>query len=61
MKMGGIHHGGLLTKVGQIDAQLRDNNKIYEAKYKGFKENPVILKGKKIYKHQKTKRIKKIL
>ena len=30
-------------------------------KYKGFKENQVILKRKKIYKHQKTKKIKKVL
>ena len=26
------HHARLLTRVGQIDAQLRANNKIYEAK-----------------------------
>ena len=25
------HHTGVLTKVRQIDAQLRANNKIYEA------------------------------
>ena len=43
----------MLTKVGQIDTQLRANNN-------GFKENPVILKEKKIYNHQKTNKIKKI-
>ena len=30
-------------------------------KYKGFKENPVILTEKKIYEHQNTKKINKIL
>ena len=30
-------------------------------KSKGFEENPVIWKGKKIYKHQKLKKIKKVL
>ena len=30
-------------------------------KSKGFKGNPIRLKGKKIYQHQKTKKIKKIL
>jgi hypothetical protein len=30
-------------------------------KYKGYKENPLILTEKKIYEHQNTKKIKKIL
>ena len=30
-------------------------------KYKGLKENPLILTGKKIYEYQNTKKIKKIL
>jgi hypothetical protein len=51
------HHARLLTKVGQIDAQLRAINKIYE----GFKKNPLLLTENKIYEHQKTKKIKKIL
>ena len=35
--------------------------KCMKHKYKGLKENPVILIEKKIYEHQKTKKIKKIL
>ena len=30
-------------------------------KYKGFKDNPLILTEKKIYEHQNKKKIKKIL
>ena len=36
-------------------------SKSMKQKYKGLKENPVILIEKKIYEHQKTKEKKKIL
>ena len=40
------HRARLLTKVGQMDAQLRANNKIYEAKMQRIERKSIKINRK---------------
>ena len=40
------HHAGFLTKLGQINAQLRANNQIYEAEMQRILRKSINIFGK---------------